>query len=157
MKPSSKREAEVAYVIIIPTDLSVIDDDCKVWARVVRDHGPAYGENAIARAMRLYGEKEQYEAPPTSQRPLTEEQKARAWEIDEIVKKMPWRQRGAIIAWYLVPLSNPSWVARRMKITLRELGQRLIEGLRLIEAHDFRKKRLDEMNEVDHNMITNDN
>ena len=157
MKPSSKREAEVAYVIIIPTDLSVIDDDCKVWARVVRDHGPAYGENAIARAMRLYGEKEQYEAPSASQRPLTEEQKARAWEIDEIVKKMPWRQRGALIAWYLVPLSNPSWVARRMKITLRELGQRLIEGLRLIEACDFRKKRLDEMNEVDHNVIVNDN
>lgn len=121
------------YTIEIPPDLHWLDEECRIWARVVRDRGPAPCENAIYRAMRLYGDNSWRapEAPPVA--PLTAEQTARGWQIDEAVKNLPWLYRNALIAWYLVPLSNPKWIARRMKITRRELGSRLTGALMALE------------------------
>ena len=123
------------YTIEIPPDLHWLDEECRIWARVVRDRGPAPCENAIYRAMRLYGDCARRMAddpPPVA--PLTAEQTARGWQIDEAVKRLLWLYRHALIAWYVVPLSNPFWIARGMKISLRELGTRLIGALNLLEA-----------------------
>ena len=117
----------------IPPDLSWLDEDCKIWARVVRDRAPAPYETAIYRAMRLYGDNPRRPAEQPPMAPLTAEQTAMGWEIDTAVKRMPWLYRNALIAWYIVPLSNPRWIARRMRITVRELGQRLGGALNLLE------------------------
>lgn len=129
MQKRQKRD----FTIQIPPDLSWLDEDCKVWARVIRDRAPAPYENAIYRAMRRYGDNPWRPAEQPLMAPLTAEQTARGWEIDAAVKRMPWLYRNALIAWYIVPLSNPRWIARRMRITVRELGQRLGGALNLLE------------------------
>ena len=135
MKVGAETEMTRSFSIEIPADLKWLDEDCHLWARVVRDPGPAPCENAIYRAMRLYGDatkwRPQDEEPPA---PLSAEQVARGWEIDEAVKRMPWLYRNALVAWYVVPLSNPRWIARRMRITVKELGQRLVGALNLLDA-----------------------
>ena len=136
MQKRQKRD----FTIQIPPDLSWLDEDCKVWARVIRDRAPAPYENAIYRAMRLYGDNpwRPSEQPPMA--PLTAEQTARGWQIDKLIKKMPWIYRNALIVWYIVPLSNPSWIARRMRISLEELGQRLAGALNMLAVFLRREK-----------------
>lgn len=134
MKPSSKRSTR-AYVIVIPPDLSEMDDACKIWARVVRDRGPAFQATSLYRAMVLYGRDKNWTPPPPPVgMPLTDEEKHLGWRVEAAVKVLPWEFRHALLVWYLVPLTNPSTIARAMRISMRELGRRLLGALRMLET-----------------------
>lgn len=133
MKPSFRRSTR-AYVIVIPPELYEMDDSCKIWARVVRDRGPSFQATSLYRAMVLYGRDRNWTPPPPAGIPLTDEEKHLGWRVDNAVKNLPWEFRHALLAWYLVPLTNPSTIARAMRISMRELGRRLLGALRMLET-----------------------
>lgn len=117
---------------IIPQELADIDERCKIWARVTKDR-PRTTETPLYRAMLQYGghvpEKNPEDPEPLP--PLTQAQIRDGWLIDRA-----WRSRGFVLqnrmillCWYFGKFNDPYYIARFLKIPMREVGRRMRAAL----------------------------
>ena len=101
---------------IIPQELADIDERCKIWARVTKDGGHVPEKNP---------------EDPEPLPPLTQAQIRDGWLIDRA-----WRSRGFVLqnkmillCWYFGKFNDPYYIARFLKIPMREVGRRMRAAL----------------------------